>query len=117
MKDAKGHGSNSRSEHVIDAVYSSKAGVGGLGKGMYARTHSGDQYKLNPAATGGMIPHVNTELDPSQHTRVIAAQHGIQTGHLDSSPVSSTIHSTIRNSNMRQFNGGHFAGGLGKFKS
>ncbi len=83
MKDKQGHGSNKRGENTVDATYSSKAGVGGLGKGIYARTASGEQYKLNAAATNGMIPRVGSEIDPSQHTRVIAEQHGIPTDHLN----------------------------------
>lgn len=117
MKDAKGHGSNARSGHTVDTVYSSNAGVGGLGKGMYARTASGEQYKLNPAATQGRIPRVGSEIDPSQHTRVIAAQHGISTSHLENRMASHGANVLNRVSTMgRRFNGGHFAGGLGKFK-
>lgn len=82
MKDAKGHGSNARTANSVDATFSSKAGVGGLGKGMYARLASGEQYKLNAAATGGMVPRVGSEIDPAQHTKVIAEQHGIPTAHL-----------------------------------
>lgn len=85
MKDAKGHGSNKRGANSVDTVFSSKAGVGGLGHGMYARLASGEQYKLNPAATGGRIPSVGSTLNPSDHTRVIAAQHGISTDHLNNS--------------------------------
>lgn len=69
-KDAKGHGSEKRGANSVDATFSSKAGVGGLGKGMYARLASGEQYKLNAAATNGMVPRVGSEIDPSQHTRV-----------------------------------------------
>ncbi len=70
MKDAKGHGSDARGGNTVDTTFSSRAGVGGLGKGMYARTASGQQYKLNPAATGGRIPPVGSRIDPSQHTLV-----------------------------------------------
>jgi hypothetical protein len=77
MKDAKGHGSNARGDNSVDAVYSSKAGVGGLGNGMYARLHSGQQLKLNPAATDGRIPSVGSTLNPSQHTPVPAHSEGV----------------------------------------
>ena len=84
-KDAKGHGSEKRGANTVDTVYSSKVGVGGLGKGMYARTANGQQYKLNAAATNGVIPRVNSTLNPSDHTLVsgqahtaaLAAQHGV----------------------------------------
>lgn len=110
-KDAKGHGSDKRGPHNIDMVYSSKAGVGGHGQGMYARTTSGAQYKLNPAATGGRIPRVGSDLDPSQHTAVMdkAAAASLGGGHPKSAPVP--VHPA-----QARFNGGHFAGGLGKFK-
>jgi hypothetical protein len=76
-KDAKGHGSEKRSANSVDTVYSSKAGVGGLGKGMYARLHSGQQLKLNPAATDGRVPSVGMVLNPADHTPVPAHQGGV----------------------------------------
>lgn len=90
-KDTKGHGSNKRGPHNIDMVYSSKAGVGGHGKGMYARTASGSQYKLNPAATDGRVPRVGSDLDPSQHTNVTdkAAAGMLGGGHPKSAPVDT----------------------------
>jgi hypothetical protein len=69
-KDKGGHGSEKRGDHTVDTTYSSRFGVGGLGKGMYARTANGQQYKLNPLATGGMIPRVGSTIDPTDHKLV-----------------------------------------------
>lgn len=103
-KDAKGHGSEARGEHTLDMVYSSKAGVGGLGKGMYARTASGAQYKLNPAATEGRIPHVGSDIDPSQHTAVAdkAAATMLAGGHPKSGVVP--VHSGASGYNRESVN-------------
>lgn len=90
-KDAKGHGSEARGANTVDTVYSSK-GVGGLGKGMYARLHSGQQLKLNPAATDGRIPRVGSSLDPSQHTAVPVG---------GGQPVASNAHAAAARSRLR----------------
>jgi hypothetical protein len=108
-KDAKGHGSEKRGDNTVDMVYSSRFGVGGLGKGMYARTASGNQYKLNPIATGGIIPRVGSTLITGAHAQVpnlsagpataVAAAHGIDTSHLSAGggmPANALDHETLR---------------------
>jgi len=94
-KDAKGHGSEKRGANTVDTVYSSNAGVGGLGKGMYARLHSGQQLKLNPAATEGRIPSVGSTLNPAEHTLVGGGQPVVSNAHaaatLASGPKSAAV--------------------------
>ena len=71
MKDAKGHGSDPRGgPNAVASTFSSRKGVGVHGPGMYSTLNSGAMVKLNPAATGGRIPGIGVQIDPSQHTMV-----------------------------------------------